>query len=77
MRMNRFAVLIAALGLLVQPAATEEIRMIGNSVMYSSKSILSNVMDSRTHKTLIKAMRSVKLEQPLMRRGSFTRFCAR
>ncbi|MGB8817365.1 MAG: fasciclin domain-containing protein [Rhizobiaceae bacterium] len=74
MRMKSASLWIAALGLMVQTGLAEEIRMIGNSVMYSSKSILSNVMDSRTHKTLIKAMRSVKLEQPLMRRGSFTLF---
>ena len=48
--------------------------MIGKSVMYSSKSILSNIIDSRTHRTLIKAMKSVELEQPLMRQGSFTVF---
>ncbi len=74
MRMNTglgLAVLLVASPLV---ARAEEIRMIGQSVMYSSKSILSNVIDSRTHRTLIKAMKLVKLEQPLMRRGTFTVF---
>jgi uncharacterized surface protein with fasciclin (FAS1) repeats len=73
MRMKTGIVLASLVGWL-QAAQAEEIRMIGQSVMYSSKTILSNVIDSRTHKTLIKAMKSVKLEQPLMKRGSFTVF---
>ena len=56
MRMKTGIVLASLLGWL-QAAQAEEIRMIGQSVMYSSKTILSNVIDSRTHKTLIKAMK--------------------
>ena len=48
--------------------------MIGQSVMYSANTILSNVINSRTHRTLIKAIKSVKLAQPLMKRGAFTIF---
>ncbi len=73
MRMRTGLVLASLVGWL-DAAGAEEIRMIGQSVMYSSKTILSNVIDSRTHKTLIKAIKSVKLEQPLMKRGSFTVF---
>lgn len=65
-----FAVFLASLA----PASGEEIRMIGQSVMYSTKTILSNVIDSRTHRTLIKAIKSVKLEHPLMTRGQYTLF---
>ncbi len=74
--MRRNPVLVLAALLVTLPLATraEEIRMIGQSVMYSNKTILSNVIDSRTHRTLIKAMKMVKLEQPLMRRGTFTVF---
>lgn len=74
MRSNPVLVLAALLVTLPLAPRAEEIRMIGQSVMYSNKSILSNVIDSRTHRTLIKAMKMVKLEQPLMRRGTFTVF---
>ena len=74
--MRKTPVLVLAALLVSLPFAmrAEEIRMIGQSVMYSNKTILSNVIDSRTHRTLIKAMKMVKLEQPLMRRGTFTVF---
>ena len=74
--MRRQTILVLATLMVASPLAAraEEIRMIGQSVMYSSKSILSNIIDSRTHRTLIKAMKLVKLEQPLMRRGTFTVF---
>ncbi len=67
--------LVLAIFLAMQSAAgAEEIRMIGQSVMYSSRSILSNILDSRTHRTLVKAIRLVDLEQPLMKHGAFTVF---
>jgi uncharacterized surface protein with fasciclin (FAS1) repeats len=73
MRMTTGLFLASFLGWL--PAANaEEIRMIGQSVMYSTNTILSNVINSRSHHTLIKAMKSVKLAQPLMKRGAFTIF---
>ena len=74
MRMCRLMLSVAIAWLAAGPVFAEEIRMIGNSVMYSNKSILSNVIDSRDHKTLIKALKSVRLEQPLMRKGEFTVF---
>jgi uncharacterized surface protein with fasciclin (FAS1) repeats len=74
MRMKTGLVLASLLAALPVALSAEEIRMIGQSVMYSDKTILSNVINSRTHRTLIKAMKSVKLEKPLMRRGSYTVF---
>lgn len=73
--MRTAAAIVLAFSLGWCPAArAEEIRMIGQSVMYSTKTILSNVIDSRTHRTLIKAIKSVKLEHPLMARGAYTMF---
>lgn len=73
--MRTAAAIVLAFSLGWCPAArAEEIRMIGQSVMYSTKTILSNVIDSRTHRTLIKAIKSVKLEHPLMTRGAYTMF---
>jgi uncharacterized surface protein with fasciclin (FAS1) repeats len=74
MRMKMGLALASLLALLPLAPRAEEIRMIGESVMYSDKTITSNVINSRTHRTLIKAMKSVKLEQPLMRHGSYTIF---
>ncbi len=73
MRMRTGLLLASLLGW-VPAVNAEEIRMIGQSVMYSANTILSNVINSRTHRTLIKAIKSVKLAQPLMKRGAFTIF---
>jgi uncharacterized surface protein with fasciclin (FAS1) repeats len=74
MRIKPGLVVACLLAVLPHASYAEEIRMIGQSVMYSSNTILSNVINSRTHRTLIKAIKSVKLEQPLMRSGAFTVF---
>lgn len=71
MRMKPFLLLLAALGS-GPAAAAEEIRMIGQSVMFSQKSILSNVLESRDHRQLSRAIRSVGLVKPLMQRGAIT-----
>ena len=55
-------------------AASEEIRFHGKSVMFSTNSIISNLLASRENKLLMKALRSVGLEQPLLYQGNFTLF---
>jgi uncharacterized surface protein with fasciclin (FAS1) repeats len=55
-------------------AASEEIRFHGKSVMFSTNSIISNLLASREHTMLMKALRSVGLEQPLLYQGHFTLF---
>ena len=54
--------------------ASEEIRFHGKSVMFSTNSIVSNLLASREHMLLMKALRSVGLEQPLLYQGNFTLF---
>jgi uncharacterized surface protein with fasciclin (FAS1) repeats len=55
-------------------AASEEIRFHGKSVMFSSSSITGNLMQSREHTKLVKALKSVGLDQPLLHSGLFTLF---
>jgi uncharacterized surface protein with fasciclin (FAS1) repeats len=55
-------------------AASEEIRFHGKSVMFSTNSIISNLLASREHTMLMKALRSVGLEQPLLYQGKYTLF---
>jgi uncharacterized surface protein with fasciclin (FAS1) repeats len=55
-------------------AASEEIRFHGKSVMFSTNSIISNLLASHEHTILMKALRSVGLEQPLLYQGNFTLF---
>jgi uncharacterized surface protein with fasciclin (FAS1) repeats len=55
-------------------AASEEIRFHGKSVMFSTNSIISNLLASRENILLMKALRSVGLEQPLLYQGNFTLF---
>jgi uncharacterized surface protein with fasciclin (FAS1) repeats len=54
--------------------AAEEIRFHGKSVMFSTNTITGNIMESREHTLLLKAMRSVGLELSLWEPGSFTLF---
>jgi uncharacterized surface protein with fasciclin (FAS1) repeats len=68
------AALLAACLCSGSAAASEEIRFHGKSVMFSTNSIVSNLLASREHTKLMKAMRSVGLEQPLLYQGSFTLF---
>jgi uncharacterized surface protein with fasciclin (FAS1) repeats len=42
--------------------------------MYSSKTIISNVLGTRELTVLAGAMRSVRLDQPLLRNGTYTLF---
>ena len=52
-----------------------EIRITSDkTVMFSDKTILSNVINSRDFTVLMKAIKSVKLEYALMRPGAFTLF---
>jgi uncharacterized surface protein with fasciclin (FAS1) repeats len=54
--------------------AAEEIRFYGKSVMFSTNTITGNIMESREHTMLMKAMRSVGLEFSLWEPGSYTLF---
>jgi uncharacterized surface protein with fasciclin (FAS1) repeats len=72
--MKKIAVLIAAAFFAGTAGASEEIRFHGNSVMFSTNSIVSNLLASREHTLLMKALRSVGLEQPLLYQGNFTLF---
>jgi uncharacterized surface protein with fasciclin (FAS1) repeats len=54
--------------------AAEEIRFYGKAVMFSTSTITGNILESREHTSLAKAMRSVGLELSLWKAGSFTLF---
>jgi uncharacterized surface protein with fasciclin (FAS1) repeats len=68
------AAVVAAVLLTGETSAAEEIRFYGNSVMFSTNSIISNLLASREHTLLMKALRSVGLEQPLLYQGNYTLF---
>jgi uncharacterized surface protein with fasciclin (FAS1) repeats len=72
--MKKIAALFAACLCAGSAAASEEIRFHGKSVMFSTNSIVSNLLASREHTLLMKALRSVGLEQPLLYQGNFTLF---
>jgi uncharacterized surface protein with fasciclin (FAS1) repeats len=72
--MKIIAALFAAAIFAGPAAASEEIRFHGKSVMFSTNSITSNLLASREHTLLMKALRSVGLEQPLLYQGNFTLF---
>ena len=73
MKIRAAALLTAAL-LAGPAAASEEIRFFGKSVMFSTNSITGNLLESHEHKVLMKALRSVGLEQSLLHRGLYTLF---
>jgi uncharacterized surface protein with fasciclin (FAS1) repeats len=54
--------------------AAEEIRFYGKAVMFSTNTITGNIIESREHTKLLKAMRLVGLELSLWEPGSFTLF---
>lgn len=73
--MKKSAAALLTTALLAGPAsASEEIRFFGESVMFSTNSIISNLLASREHTMLMKALRSVGLEQPLLYQGKYTLF---
>ena len=55
-------------------AQAEEIRFVGKSVMFSNYVIIRSLLDSRDHKTFVRAARSVDLDQPLLKPGLITVF---
>ena len=71
---NLFAALFAVGLCAGTAAASEEIRFHGKSVMFSSSSIIGNLMQSSEHTKLVKALKSVGLDQPLLHSGLFTLF---
>ena len=71
---KRAAALLTAALLAGAAAASEEIRFFGKSVMFSANTITSNLLQSNEHRVLIKALRSVGLEQPLLHGGLYTLF---
>lgn len=72
--MKRLAIAMF-LALAASPAlAAEEIRFYGKAVMFSTNTITGNIIESREHTKLLKAMRLVGLELSLWEPGSFTLF---
>lgn len=67
------AVVIVCLAGIV-PALAEEIRFVGKSVMFSNYVIIRSLLDSRDHKSFVRAARSVDLDQPLLKPGLITVF---
>ena len=68
------AALLTAALLAGPAAASEEIRFVGKSVMFSTNTITSNLLGSHEHTVLMKALRSVGLEQSLLHQGLYTLF---
>lgn len=63
-----------AFSLLALTASAEEIRFVGQSVMFSNYRIIRSLLDSRDHKSFVRAARAVDLDQPLLQAGSMTVF---
>ncbi len=72
--MKSWAIALAAALVAGSAFAAEEIRFFGKAVMFSTNTITANIMESREHTMLMKAMRSVGLELSLWEPGSFTLF---
>ena len=73
--MKRLAFIVLAMSLCLGAArGGEEIRFFGKSVMFSTNSITGNILESREHTVLMKALRSVGLEQALLHQGLYTLF---
>jgi uncharacterized surface protein with fasciclin (FAS1) repeats len=68
------AAVLAAVLLSGGTSAAEEIRFYGDSVMFSTNSIIDNLKESREHTVFMKALRSVGLVQSLANKGPFTLF---
>lgn len=66
--------LASAIVLLAGLASAEEIRFVGKSVMFSNYVIIRSLLDSRDHKSFVRAARSVDLDQPLLKPGLITVF---
>ena len=65
--------MVAALAVLGSTSA-EEIRFIGKSVIFSDYVIIRSLLDSREHKSFVRAARTVGLDHSLMLPGSTTVF---
>jgi uncharacterized surface protein with fasciclin (FAS1) repeats len=72
--MKRLAIALVAALVASSALAAEEIRFFGKAVMFSTNTITANIMESREHTMLMKAMRSVGLELSLWEPGAFTMF---
>lgn len=68
----------AALGLFAasfcSQAGADEIRLVKNAMIYPSNVMISSLLNSHDFSTLTTAIKSVHLEQPLMKPGSYTLF---
>ena len=58
-RMKKLAIFLAAALAASASMAAEEIRFFGKAVMFSSNTITANIIESREHTMLMKALRSV------------------
>jgi uncharacterized surface protein with fasciclin (FAS1) repeats len=73
--MKKAAAALLTAAFLAGPAdASEEIRFFGRAVMFSTNTITGNIIESREHTVLMRALRSVGLEQSLLRQGLYTLF---
>jgi uncharacterized surface protein with fasciclin (FAS1) repeats len=73
-RMKRLAIALTLALAAGAAQAAEEIRFYGKAVMFSTNTITGNILESREHTRLAKALRSVGLELSLWEEGSFTLF---
>jgi uncharacterized surface protein with fasciclin (FAS1) repeats len=73
MKLTRAALCISALAFGFQ-AGADEIRLVKNAMIYPSNVMISSLLNSHDFSTLTTAIKSVHLEQPLMKPGSYTLF---
>ncbi len=73
MKLTRAALCIYALAFCSQ-AGADEIRLVKNAMIYPSNVMISSLLNSHDFSILTTAIKSVHLEQPLMKPGSYTLF---
>ena len=70
----RFAALCISVLAFCSCAKAEDIRLVKNAMIYPSNVMISSLLNSHDFTTLTTAIKSVHLEQPLMKPGSYTLF---
>jgi uncharacterized surface protein with fasciclin (FAS1) repeats len=73
MKTGYAALWLAAFSLCSQ-AGADEIRLVKNAMIYPSNVMISSLLNSHDFSILTTAIKSVHLEQPLMKPGSYTLF---
>ena len=69
-----YAALLLATFSLCSQAGADEIRLVKNAMIYPSNVMIASLLNSHDFSTLTTAIKSVHLEQPLMKPGSYTLF---